>query len=439
MANGVDHTTVAELAQRLRAIVGQTCEAVVIHQFGRLVFVNPAAVGMVGAGTADELLGRRIVEFVPPADVPALLTRVSTTLDQGGAISTRTEMTVRRLDGSTVEVESVAVATRWEGWPAVLGLMHDVTSEHAAKIAARTAEERFSAVVSGLGEGVVVADATGRIEFANPAATRILSDRVAVGTNTANPAYQDRFPLVSVDGEVLAPTQRPLARTLRTGQPGRYVVGINGGSGRVWLSVACTLLASPTESAASVVMVVMVFTDITDHRRTTADLAYRATHDYLTGLPNRAHTMGALDHYLSARHRRDPLVVMFIDLDNLKTINDTHGHSVGDIVLRTCAERLRVALPTSATLGRFGGDEFVALHLDGVDALTDITARLHTTLHAPVTTPTAQIRPRASIGVVIVPPDDTRTTDNILRDADLTMYTAKAHGGNRTHYFTRHS
>lgn len=293
---------------------------------------------------------------------------------------------------------------------------------------------RATRAVDILAIGVVIVDAAGRIDYRNPAATGILGGFVNADVGVAGRPSLHQHPLYSAHGEPLTPGERPVARARRSGRSTDTVIGFDRANGqRVWLHVTCALL-DPSDPDSSAV--VLSFTDISESHATSAQLAYRATHDDLTGLPNRAHTIAALAHHLRARHRRDALVVMFIDLDNLKTINDTCGHSVGDIVIRTCAERLRRALPATATLGRFGGDEFVALHLDGLDTLRTLTADLHTTLHAPITTTTTQVRPRASIGVVIVPPQDPRTTDNVLRDADRAMYEAKAHGGNHTRYFT---
>ncbi|WP_157858086.1 GGDEF domain-containing protein, partial [Streptomyces durhamensis] len=251
--------------------------------------------------------------------------------------------------------------------------------------------------------------------------------------NLTDPALSQRYPLYDVDGEQLPRWRRPLTRALQTGTATHDIIGADRANGqRVWMAVTCTPLTPGSDSSPFVISL----TDVTEHLTTANELSYQATHDQLTGLPNRAHTIATLDYYLRARHRRDPLAVMFIDLDDLKTTNDTFGHSVGDLVLRTSAHRLRQALPATATLGRLGGDEFVAIQLDDINALPHITNTLHTALARSIPIAGHNLHIRASIGVVLVPPRDTRTTDHILRRADHAMYRAKTTGGARTHYLT---
>lgn len=296
-----------------------------------------------------------------------------------------------------------------------------------------TVKGRLSDVIDALSHGVVIVDHRGHVVFVNAAAYRLAGGYVNTSVNVRDTGFHRMFPLYDSEGEPLWQRERPLWRALRAGEPVTEVVGYDGpDGGRIWLLVT----AHPLDPGAPESLLVVSLTDVTGYRATANQLTYRATHDHLTGLPNREHTIATLAHYLRARHRRDPLVVMFIDLDELKTINDTFGHSTGDTVLRTSATRLRRALPATAVLGRIGGDEFVAIHLDGIDDLRELTHNLHTALAVPTPLAGHQLRVRASIGVVIVPPGDARSTDHILRGADHAMYRAKSAGGNRTHYLT---
>lgn len=296
-----------------------------------------------------------------------------------------------------------------------------------------TAQGRWGDVVDALSHGVVIVDHRGHVVFVNAVAYRLAGGHVNTSVNVRDPQFHRTLPLYDTDGEPLWQRERPLWRALHAGEPVTEVVGYDGPTGsRTWLLVTAHALDQGDPQSLLVVSI----TDVTGYRATANQLTYRATHDHLTGLPNREHTITTLAHYLRARHRRDPLVVMFIDLDELKTINDTFGHSTGDTVLGTSAARLRQALPTTAILGRIGGDEFVAIHLDGINDLRELTHNLHTGLATPISLAGHQVRVRASIGVVIVPPGDTRSTDHILRRADHAMYRAKSAGGNRTHYLT---
>jgi diguanylate cyclase (GGDEF)-like protein len=154
---------------------------------------------------------------------------------------------------------------------------------------------------------------------------------------------------------------------------------------------------------------------------------FYARHDTLTDLPNRATVLRKLNRALkpdTAEHLR---AVLFIDIDDLKTTNDTLGHMAGDDVLRAAAQRLLRAVGADGLVGRMGGDEFVVL-VFGVASSRDITKmveRVRRELIAAEPTDGTRLVVRASIGVVDVDPDDPRSADEILRDADFAMYEAK--------------
>lgn len=313
------------------------------------------------------------------------------------------------------------------------GVLRDATSEHHARAEACAADDRFQAVLAALPDAIVVVDHHGQVQFSNPAANHLFRGHLTTTINLTDPSLYQRYPLYDVDGEQFPRRRRPLTRALQSGAPTHDIIGADRANGqRVWMAVTCTPVFPHDDHTPFVISL----TDVAEHRVTANELSYRATHDHLTGLPNRAHTIATLDYYLRARHRRDPLAVMFIDLDDLKTTNDTFGHAVGDLILRTSAHRLRQALPATATLGRLGGDEFVAIQLDDIDQLPYITNTLHDALAQPITIAGHTLHIHASIGVALVPPRDTRTTDHILRRADHAMYRAKTTGGARTHYRT---
>lgn len=157
--------------------------------------------------------------------------------------------------------------------------------------------------------------------------------------------------------------------------------------------------------------------------------------DSLTGLPNRPHlAIQAQRAIEAAAHSAAPLALLFIDLDRFKTINDHHGHAMGDAVLRTVAQRLRDILPATALLGRHAGDEFVAV-LPDCDAPQAI--RWATALIDALSRPVALDTPATgvSIGAAIFPSDGA-DLDTLLRHADQAMYRAKASGRQRLALFS---
>ncbi|MDX1883321.1 GGDEF domain-containing protein [Mycolicibacterium sp. 120270] len=170
------------------------------------------------------------------------------------------------------------------------------------------------------------------------------------------------------------------------------------------------------------------FVDITAERKAADKVVYYATHDALTELPNRISVLRRLRKALAPARGGEPLRwVLFIDIDDLKAINDTLGHTAGDAMLRAAADCLRRTVTADDVVGRFGGDEFVVQVYRDItrDELDGMIERLRAALAAPVEVGATSASIHASIGVVEVHPDDERTADEILRDADFAMYDAK--------------
>ncbi|MGK2882603.1 MAG: diguanylate cyclase domain-containing protein [Mycobacterium sp.] len=292
--------------------------------------------------------------------------------------------------------------------------------------ALRRAEKRFQTVVDTLEDGIVVLDPRGRPTTINPAGLRILGLPPAADL-IDHLEQMMRFRICDTDGNLISPDQRPdiVARTTRTSMRNK-ILGLDLADGkRIWLSCSCRLL-DPTDANRSDLL--LSFTDVTDQHNEYVLLNHRAHHDALTGLPNRvqvearvSEALGTGDRALSA--------VMFIDLDNMKAINDERGHGAGDAVIKAVAQRLRNALRSADFVARLGGDEFVALLFGRTDraALEQLAARLHSDLAAPLLVADTDhvVMVSASIGVASVAADDPRDAADVLADADAAMYVAK--------------
>jgi diguanylate cyclase (GGDEF)-like protein len=166
-------------------------------------------------------------------------------------------------------------------------------------------------------------------------------------------------------------------------------------------------------------------------------LAYRATHDGLTGTVNRVLLLDRVGHALVRTRRGEDLAVLYLDLDRFKSINDTLGHQVGDQLLIEVTRRIRAALRPSDTLGRFGGDEFVVLCEDvDPDAASKVAARIVDSVASPLHVGTAVLHVTVSIGIA-VSPGGPLAVDALIRSADAAMYAAKRLGGNRYELYDR--
>ena len=180
--------------------------------------------------------------------------------------------------------------------------------------------------------------------------------------------------------------------------------------------------------------------EVTDRKHLEERLQHDALHDPLTGLPNRALFMDRLEQALERAKRRPEklFAVMFLDLDRFKAVNDTRGHAAGDELLRALSRRLQDCLRGVDTVARLGGDEF-ALLIDEVEGPADATraaSRILSDLSAPFPLPGQDVRATASVGITLGPRHYERASE-MLRDADVAMYRAKAQGLGRHQVFDR--
>jgi diguanylate cyclase (GGDEF)-like protein/PAS domain S-box-containing protein len=167
--------------------------------------------------------------------------------------------------------------------------------------------------------------------------------------------------------------------------------------------------------------------DVTERVELERKLAYMVHHDTLTGLANRGLLMDRLTQALSRADRSGRLVaVLFLDLDNLKTVNDLYGHEAGDLLLQVVGQRLGASVRKHETAARLGGDEFVVVLEDIEDeqAATRIKRRVANEIRQPMLASQQEFNPSASIGMALYPADGT-TPGELLRAADMAMYVAK--------------
>jgi diguanylate cyclase (GGDEF)-like protein/PAS domain S-box-containing protein len=294
-------------------------------------------------------------------------------------------------------------------------------------------ERLLRRIVNSLDEGILVIDGSGSVTSANPAAENILGLSAAALVGGDGRAVH-AIPMYDADRRPIDLRDHPVAQTVRTGKPFQgFVVGIDRTDDRrTWLRVSCRPLDSDDRYGTAVLV---SFSDITAEQVARERLTYRATHDALTGLPNRAAVLNKISDSLRARGDQRLGAVLFIDLDNLKAINDSLGHDSGDELLQSVAHCLRASVGPNDVVGRLGGDEFVTLVAGDIEPaeLAAFVGRLEHSLSEPMVLGAATVRTQGSIGVTVVAPDDPRTAIEILRDADSAMYETKAKRRRRIH------
>jgi diguanylate cyclase (GGDEF)-like protein/PAS domain S-box-containing protein len=309
-----------------------------------------------------------------------------------------------------------------------LHLANDITGRQAAEVKLREEAETRRQLLAALGEGVYGVDSAGRCTFVNPAALTKL------GFSEAELLRQDQHTLFHhhrPDGQTYPVTDCPIHLTLQDGvtRHGEDWFFHRDGTGfPVGLTVAATERDGKRTGA------VVVFRDISDHKRMMADLQNLATTDALTGLPNRRYFLLQLEQVRERMQRfAEPQVsLLMLDLDLFKRVNDEHGHAAGDAVLRHFAELVRGSLRKTDLAGRLGGEEF-AIMLFGNDLASAIefAERLRAQVGASVANHDGlELRITVSIGVTQLLGTDA-SADMALARADDALYKAKANGRNR--------
>jgi diguanylate cyclase (GGDEF)-like protein len=175
--------------------------------------------------------------------------------------------------------------------------------------------------------------------------------------------------------------------------------------------------------------------DITDRKRSEERIAHLAHYDALTDLPNRVMFRERLEAEIATLHDGARFAILYIDIDEFKSVNDTLGHAIGDELLKIVATRLRSCVGNAGFVARLGGDEFAIVHT-GIARRSDVThlvVPLYDAIRQPYECLGHQITTDASIGIAVAP-DDGSDLDELLRHADLAMYSAKA-AGRRTFRF----
>jgi diguanylate cyclase (GGDEF)-like protein/PAS domain S-box-containing protein len=400
----------AEAGLRFQAaLVGHASDAIIATSPDGLVTSwNPAAETVYGHHVED-VIGMPVSEVVGAPMEPRRVVA-------SGGVQQAMHF---RSDGAALAVR-VSAAEMFDGY--VL-LCSDETAQ-------RRAEAEFATVVESLDEGVLVVGPGGRIELANTAAHRIAGapDGSLVGLESRTLRLHDE------QGAPVPVDDLPSARVRRSGkvETGRVVQVRRRDGAHRWLSLTSGPLMAPGQSVPSVLT---SFADITERRAISERLAYEATHDPLTRLANRTLALNHLRRTIA-----DPAAtttVLFIDLDKFKIINDSLGHTVGDQVLRIIGERLRAAAGPSDLVGRLGGDEFLVI-TTGYTEATEVRAladHLQRHLAQSLTVHGRELHINTSIGIVLAQPDDRRSADELLEDADLAMYQAKTFGPGRYAFY----
>ncbi len=417
-----DQTRVREALQRsqerARALSEATFEGIAFSTGGRILDCNHQFAVLFGYDRPDEVVGRQADEIVAP----------------------ESRETVARMIRDDRTEEYQAVCVRRDGarfWAQIQGRTVDDPDRDVRVTAVRDVsrrreideQRRFQAdVLAHVSDAVVALDLDGRVTYWNGGAERLhglAADDVLGRALTDVAAYA----LPARAGDDVHALDDPEAALQSDAARDGELIYLAPDGDRRFVSVSSSVLHDEDGQPRGLLA---VSRDVTDQRRLSARLRHQATHDALTGLPNRTLFRERIE---AALHDGAPFAVLFIDLDRFKAVNDTLGHVAGDRLLTEVSSRLRDALRPlpGALVARLGGDEF------GVLAPTDdavaLAEALLDALRVPIPFGAREVVPSASVGVV-GGGERYDAAGALLRDADTAMYAAKHEGRGRLSVFT---
>ena len=280
-------------------------------------------------------------------------------------------------------------------------------------------ERRYASLLANASDAFAVVTVDGKFHYVSPASERVLG--FAVNDTMSRTALDLVHPRAR--SRALAVLRRVAATP---GATEELEVPVRNASGKWrWLSVTVT---NRTDDPI-VNGIVLNYRDVTEHKELEERLHRQAFTDALTGLANRPLFIDRLDHVLARRlrDRKATVSVLFMDVDDFKTVNDSLGHSAGDQLLAALAERLRRALRPADTAARLGGDEFAVLLENAGDAdARHVAERLLASLAEPVLIGDHEVQISVSVGIAVDVGGHDVKADEVLRDADLAMYSAKS-------------
>jgi len=427
-----DETALRASEARFRALFDNVVDGVYqAAPGGELVSANPALVQMLGLDE-DAALGRcNMAEFfVDPKERARL---VSELLSYGRV--RHFEYQLRTRTGRVIVViENSRLVTAADGRPLYFeGTITDITQRKAAERALFNEKERAQVTLQSIGDAVVTTDARGHIEYLNPVAEQLTGweARSAQGC----PIETVIVLRDEMSGEAV---QNPVSRCLQEGRvvtlADNVVLVARDGS-----TVAIQDSAAPIQDRnGQTVGAVMVFHDVRQERQLHRRLAYLASHDALTGFINRREVEERLSGVLAAV-KAEPgrtAALLYMDLDQFKVVNDTCGHSAGDLLLRQLGDVLRAHVPKTGVLARLGGDEFAVLLPDfALSQATEIAESLREAIAAfRFSWRDNAMQVGVSIGIAPVEAAS-ESVATVMSAADVACYVAKDHGRNRIHVY----
>jgi diguanylate cyclase (GGDEF)-like protein len=326
----------------------------------------------------------------------------------------------RLSDGRTLEISYAPFGEN--GW---IITYEDISARINAEEALAEQNERFDAALTNIPHGVCMFDAEKRLILCNAGYRQLYAlppELTVAGT-----------PLQSILDHRSATGSAPIRMATYFNVVDEAEAAGGARSTRVALQDGRTVRIAHNPMSGGYVA---THEDITQAVRAEEQIRYMGSHDSLTGLPNRSLLRDRIGEAIARMRRGGMFCIHYLDIDNFKTVNDTHGHPIGDLLLKQVAERLRSCLREIDTLARLGGDEFVVLQadLEKPEQAGSQARRLVDAMSEPFDLEGRLVYLGVSVGVSVCPGDGV-DVDALLKNADMAMYRSKSEGRNTYRFF----
>lgn len=396
---------------------------------GNIVWTNPAFTALSGYA-AEEVQGKNRRDFKSGIHDEAFYQEMWSTISSGSVW--RGEVINRRKDGTLSHEEmTITPVTEHAGdIKYFIAINQDIEDRKETEKALREAEEKYRTLFQDAVIGMFQATPDGRLLNINRAFARMhgYDTPAQLFVDTSQGACQ-RF----IAAEHLQEWAEILERN-GTIQGAEVVIRCRDGSRR-WVLVS---IRAARNANGEIVLHEGTVEDVTDRKLAQQRVDFLAYYDALTGLPNRTLLRDRLNKALvTARRKRASIALLFLDLDRFKIINDSLGHSFGDLLLQQVAERLRHAIREEDTVARVGGDEFLIALFDVIDAaeVETIARRVVESLSGEYAIQGRKLSISCSLGIAMFP-DHGMDVETLIKNADAAMYCAKDKGCNTLCFFT---
>lgn len=410
--------------RKLSLVVEQAADGVLITDPNGLIeYINPAFERMTGYGRA-EIIGNKPSLLKSGRHDQAFYQSIWQTVTKGEIF--RGTLINRRKDGDLFYEEKVITPLKDEQGHVThfVSTGRDITE----RVKADEARAQLVAILEATTDLVAILDLDGCLHYLNNAGYRLLGldPKIDISKFCLTELFPERIKQ-QLQSEAL-----PIA--YRTGSwSGETALRRMD---EIEVPVSQVLLVH-RDAAGEVEYLSTIARDISERKRFEAELQHQATHDLLTGLPNRILLMDRLSAEVErARHANNSVAVLFLDMDNFKRINDSMGHTVGDILLQQIADRLQAALRPNDTIARHGGDEFavIAGDLPRSENVLAILRKIYSAFERPMSLGAQEAYITFCTGIALYP-NDGADVEELLRNAGTAMYRAVLAGHNQYRFY----